>query len=1514
MRLKVGDTRVAVSAAIRQGTSEKINGIKRGMLYDIQSQDSNNNDYTTTQIEARISEANKLYKVFFRADDIKTLKSHFENIVERVYKSIKIVDKDSEELERILTEYTGYKYQSKDNKEKFASVNWFSYKPVGKDIKWVMKNYVHEYMNSCWYEEKALEAATTILTCICDGENYKKKVAEFAEREDIVSLSSAFIEAVKKCEGKPFIYGTAKLESLFEALVVRIRDACDDKGRNAYKEDDEIGINTVIKGQINATKEIECLSIKKNEDVFLSTNKSTFVYRFKYVENKRLDAILIRMRQNLKRGTNRDIAIALLKGLASGNFSTAVDDLITNKKKELAHFVDTINKDYYKFSIVKSVKNMDVKAQVYKINTDEAKEVQNALDSNSVSTDKNNMYRLSISNNVENKGFIETLEKYTLSQEESDNILIKIKKLLYEYFMPEYKCDKDEIFKAKKLWKFPKVEDVYFDEGFECKREQDKNRKEAQDAIKQIWAESKVDEKGRVRVNQSLLKKRIGYVNVGRYISLASKSDKNSTQASDGGEEGSIEKYWISYIKDFVEKNYVNVKTSINKDACLASSMLLSCWKSIIRFMCGKFIDIGKMVYHVAMPDDMSIKTSAEGGTNYGVVQPAYVDGISSFVYEDISAEDNLQRSIAGATVAAVNNFTRAAFDDRVEDCLLLKKQKRKKDEQSIEKCMKKNAIKQILRFYGGMSYFGQNKDDGKPTKYDEFTENAQTFIDELVRLLAIIRNENFHYTPGHKKCERIDYAQTLLKYDINRYKKLVKMRYYTNNVACFYDEEKIKELVNKLYGHTDVGEAQIPAFQSVWKRVDLPKDFIEIVKANNGDKKAIDVTIIKRKSGLENEEDERKHLGAVYFLLKEIYYRDFILDKEKNALKKFNYILHLKNKKIKEMVNSKQYNLLQKLNINSYAESNFMMYIDNHSDEYSSFGLLCQKVMNQYGVQNTNREEEKYKHFKMLICKYTKLAFIEHLKENYAWLFEYQKKEETEGYLDDAENVKIQVPFANLIESENKDEQVLEEKNVSIDEIYEVYKMAWYTLGHYIHPRQLNLLIGECKNYIQYKTDIAKRAENAGQSIGEEIKEKNKKRLMKVRDIIGILNFVKSVTGGVTGDVRDYYEAEIDVKGEVIHDERDAYASYLSNYIAFEKNGEATFEAFKNFCSNTNGTEEFDLYADKENPKILHNIEFARMYAGGEIPLLNLENKEDKYKITKDEVNTSIKESKNIAEILNKGRCESKDEQERVVEYQQLRGRITLNDVTNIYEIVSELLGKLVSLSYLRERDQMYLLLGFYYVMLQGKSEWIHNDRRINCGLVLYQIISVFDFGIKFVHWEKEDKEYVLKQSKDYEMLSNKLVKFYNNHKSSYKSAIRLFHNDDDKYDISDLRNYVDHLKYYSNKDKSIVELYSDYYTKVFGYSTRLRQSVINNFTNILDSYFIEAVPKIQPVNNPEPNMPKIKLVLSNKFESKKHDYKLKDGKKVQLPAKSEKFVEMLRAVLEYKVVGAPNASLEEL
>mgnify|MGYP003302661302 CR=1 FL=1 len=1467
---KVNKMRTAVSG-------KKIAKEGRGILYPAPNVKNKVNS-VEKEIEDRVKNANNLYNVFFKSDIPYKLEKHFSEIVKLTAKS-----NDDIEFIKKAEKYQGY--GRRDNNTYLEEIKNFKYGPSKKSINKTMKTHVMERMHEIWQQDKYSYAAVAILGCICN-ENYSKEIKKVSPE-----IMSAFREVSQICSKSYIDQNTEELENCFTNLMQRMAIYCrgekiEDKVKWLEKQ------NFVI---LNKGK-------KHEKEINLQELK------FEYATEDRMNAVLVRMRKSIKRGTNGVVAVKLLQGLAqkdNKSLSIVLQEMMENDKEKeaLEKFLQAVEDDYYKAGTVKAIKNHDVKVQVYDSNVESSdqkieREVQvrnKRLDLSSL-----NIEKMSVKKKYK-AALTETLEKYASSKEASDRVLLDIKGIFFEFFMWKDVQAREEFVTEQKLWNIPRRIEEYFDQNFESidekkteKREdneetsfdlnfevtdkKESKKKEDNEELSIIWSRSK----------NASVKKRINYVNCGKYQQLMKE------------EEDEFRKYWITYAKDYVEKNYVK-KKNLQKDDCYNTTMLFGCWKSAIRFLCGKYIDLGKAVYHFAMPEEMSSKSNLR----YGVLKDEYVNGISSFDYEFIKAEEDIQREIANATVAAASAFSRSvmnvekqAAEDGKEDVMFLK-------EAELPKYMKDEEIikTQLLRFYGGRSTI-KGIDE-----YKQVGVNGNLLAKELLSHLKRIRNENFHFTKGKKVKLFTKCTEILWENEKEVYQQIVKEKYYFNNAALFYGEKELAKLVAKLYEKNIVSEAQIPAFRNVWKKKDLP-EYIEDLSISwyqgmNKDKRVI-------------------FQGALYFLLKEIYYRDFVVsekagelffgavqkyveeieEKKKTLEKQITDIKELQSKDEKKSSDkntntlykkdkNKTVNLqweklkdleqkLKETNALFNAGKNFKIYVmnvkeshnvyrgilKNGDDSYKlTFGNVCQFINGEYNQQNRNgQDEEIYKHFKMLLLICVQRAFQQYIDDNYGFLKNPEdKKSGTFDYLD---NIKIAC--------------------MEIDK----EQAHWFTFAHFIHPKQLNLLIGNFKDYIQFKKDVVRRAEYAGQLTDENEKkiktDELKKCVNKAERILNVLEFVRHTSGRVSQNFEDYYADE------------EEYARYMSAYIDFKvENSDKVFESLKTFCQKTlpNG-KVIDIYADAANPKILRNVEIARMYAGGNLVLPGYE------RITVKEIEKYYKEKDEIADIQSKGICQSQEDQKKVVDFQQLKGRITLNEVTDLFSMVNDMLGQLISLAYLRERDQMYLFLGFYYMALRNADGWkdeileqVKQEEGekyfVEQGLVLYQTVAVFDFGTKLL---------CLKDGKWSDETGAKWVKFINSHWETYHCIIRLFGNYKYIEKINNLRNYVDHSKYYVKYDKSILELYSQFYTQFFGYSTKLQKSVLFNLENILEKYFVNGKLRFDGREN---------VALDKETKSLEFTYKYKECDKetnkemlktMQLPAKSETFMKGMHVLLQYK------------
>ncbi|MCD7737161.1 MAG: type VI-A CRISPR-associated RNA-guided ribonuclease Cas13a [Lachnospiraceae bacterium] len=1318
------------------------------------------------------------------------------------------------------------------------------------------------------------------------------------------------------------------MEKIFTELIKQLVRTCDTE---AYRNEDRAAVEQSIEKQIQRIQGLTWLNVNK-------TRVPLEKIQCRAVTWDGLSDSLTRMRKPLKRGTNRQVAVSLIQGLAHVE-EKSLSSVIRDYKKDpesyeqLKHFVDSANKDYYKVNVLKSLKHIDVKMQPEVVQLKDGAEQNQILNLSRGGTDKK-------------KGLYDALSGYAASEESADRTLLHIKELLLAYFPIE--GNREKFLTKEKLWVFPNdALPIYFDYEFDtpdssentlesiCKDEEPNAWKEAQaekrnsgtgkkNSVRKTKEEAEKTAADRRKVSKA--KRRIKYVNYGRYLHALDDLEQNledmkQKQTHDDPrqkpeESAAFQRYWLNYIKEFVEDHYTGKRILSPRD-CLSANMMSACWQDIIRFLCGKYIDIGKAVYHFAMPEDICPVNHA----HYGEVRKKYTAGISSFDYEGIKAEETLQRDISTAVMAASSAFSRAVLDETKqtsgEDILMMK-------EDELTGAMKSDAADHMLCFYGGKSTVGTFSAGiwSEPSMQGEFIKEIQSH-------LKAVRNENFHYTHREETISQTRFAKLLWENDRNAYADTIRKRYYSNNVAQFYNQEEIKELVQKLYCEERIAEAQIPAFRTLWKRKERA-DYIDSIAAKlpsgstlakelgggrqkestvakgalfvgksnggmmaealfagimNGGTRSNSSRGNKKNSGprANGSSDENNGNsseirvifdGALTFLLKEIYYHDFIVSKDAKTY----FYAAVKTYRQENPKNTEYGN----------AAASFAGYIDklknSESDNTSvplSFGGVCQMILQEYSQQNgKSKEESIYQHFKMIfpICVHN--AFTDYVRKNYAFVLspEYHTLAGEQTYLDE-------VPVGS------KEAPSMGEKGY-----------AWFTLAHLIHPRQLNLLIGDFKSYIQYRQNVYYRSLSAGQMKTKDERKAAeaalKKNVEEAQQVLEVLDFVRGLSGRISGSFEDYYT------------DAEEYARYLSSFIAFEKKqGTTYFQSLKYFCQHVlPGGGTVDLYADEENPKLLRNVEIARMYAGGNLPLPG------RKRVSVDEVRTYYAEKSKTEKILSSGLCSDIKEQKAVLAQQKRKNRLTLCDVTDLYALVSDLLSQLIGLAYLRERDELYLYLGFYYMALRSGNGWqgeeLHSAEFKKCsigdGLVLYQVVSLFEYGLKMPGYrnDADDQPQWYLQGGG---LPQKIYLFDRMHKTSFGYVRRMLGDvrplknetgrEIDKIDqAADLRNYVDHARYYTDHDKSVIQLYSEFYNLFFPYSTRLRNNVPAAFKNTLERYFMECEIGFTREERKGAGLA-LKDITSTKFT-----YKLKKEKPCDLDARDEYFLKNTKAVLEYK------------
>ncbi|MCD7956988.1 MAG: type VI-A CRISPR-associated RNA-guided ribonuclease Cas13a [Lachnospiraceae bacterium] len=1412
---------------VRFGVSRVKRDTGRGILYETPKL-KGGTQALEKQLAERIQSANRLYGVFFASDFPRDLEEHFKGIVSRVR------DHAKEDIRRTLAGYTGYIQSGRDGSRYEKRIDKFSYSvPSKKNPDTVMRLFVRERMTDYWQQKDRQDAAVEILSCICAGKKYRQLLQVLPD-----TVLTAFRQACLNCDGwkgggeaKIFVpsnisgirnvsWYNNSLEKYFSVLMETMAKLCRPEEIVAWQSGAGETADACIERQVRWLSGLSELEVYESKKVNGKTERYPVRVplediRWRFATDDRMEAVLVRMRRALKRESNGRVAMRLMQGLAQMNGQT-LHSVVEDMKKdpqayaELKKFIGAVDRNYHKTDILNSLRRMDVKVQVVP-REEYDEEASGQLDLSSVLK-------------KEKAVLGQTLERYASSEAESAAVLLDIKRLLFTYFRANGNLEK--YLNPDKLMLLPTDTSVYFDDEFDAPEAA--GGREAGEPLSVIWN----DEGRKHRITDA--KKRIKYVNYGIYLRCRSET------------EDEFQLYWLRFIKDYVEKHYTG-KARISEGDCFSSRMMAACWADILRFLCGKYIDIGKAVYHFAMPE------RKEGEIRCGQVYGRYRNGISSFDYEAIKAEETLQRDISVALMPALHAFSASVLDEEKRNRIQAEAEAKASDEDSrksakahfedvlllsedeLEELKKNDRTSQLLRFYGGCS--------AAPEAIWGSETAGTGFMLELRQHLAEIRNENFHYTEGKRRNVNTKYTRILWENDRAAYADSVRKRYYSNNTGMFYDAGELAGLVRTLYGRSSGTEAQIPAFRNIWKRRALSDDINQGVSA--GKQGEIPDFLLPAERG---SATRTVFEGAVYFLLKEIYYRDFIQNRDVKTYF-FNAAREYQNETRNDRTQSR-------------PVQNFNQYLDGLKKISNgvTFGNLCQMIMQEYSQQNANQKEGAiYQHYKMLFPIYIKKAFRSFLNDHYGFLMkpEYREISGEPHYLDEVPIRSMEFP----------------EQNPELS--------VWYTFAHFIHPKQLNLLVGDLKNYIQYRQDILKREESVSEA-EQEYRGLVKEKREKTQQILDVLEFVRVLAGRVSACHGDYYD---DSRGQA----KEEYAVYLNRFIDFgwDKSGSA-FDALKDFCQNTlPGDAAVDLYADAENPKLLRNIEIARMYAGGDLPLPG------RGRVTAEEIRQYYQQKPKIEAILAGGLCEREEDQKNVSLQQQRKGRLTLNDVTEIYGLINDLLGQLVSLAYLRERDQMYLLLGFYYMALRSAQSWTGEELQtasfknisVSEGLVLYQVVSVFDYGTPLPYpsggkWKTQGGQ-----------LGPKLSKFNAVHEHSLTCAMRLFGSDGYNTAAVEARNYIDHGHYFAKHTKSMIDLYNEYYRSFFWYSRKLRNSVVHNLQTALERCFIEASLDFQKDGF------RIRELKSIDFTCK-----LKEGKTCKCPARDSKYTKELKAVLEYR------------
>ncbi|MDO4556115.1 MAG: type VI-A CRISPR-associated RNA-guided ribonuclease Cas13a [Lachnospiraceae bacterium] len=812
--------------------------------------------------------------------------------------------------------------------------------------------------------------------------------------------------------------------------------------------------------------------------------------------------------------------------------------------------------------------------------------------------------------------------------------------------------------------------------------------------------------------------------------------------------------YWIDFIAEHLQHHFKK-PYRFNMEDQRNNSLIFyveRSWKNMLECIATQFINLGKAVYHFAMPK------SAQITNEYGEVLENYRGGITSFEYEVSDGSD-------------IDIFSQ--------------------DDNGLKKHIRDDAVHSSLRFFGGASRWENMLD----------TESLD-FVKEFRAYFNLLRHQYFHYTKGTevKIPNEGLIAQLIMDEEMTMDAKQLRLKYYSNNVPMFYGETKIQKMMDKLYSQYAERPAQIPAFNRVLKKKSL-NDFYK--KYTN---EVMDIAV--------SEERIDQFKGMYYFLLKEIYYYGFLPDER--AKEFFFDALKNAENEIKQL-NSKIQDQRKR------ALENFQLIVkDNEKEE---LGGICQAVMGEYALQNNRNTtiQKKYDHYPILLCQTIQEAFLLYLQENQN-IFGFLKQHPKNLQMPDKESFMVDWNCHRF-------DFIFENMNSNI--------IAWHIMAHFIPAKEVNQLIGNLKSYIQFITDIEKRAKRGGIT---NFSAHSEDRVQDYKRVIFILDYVlKNCKNQFSNQFSDYYSGDEDSAKE-------KYAEYLSKFVKFaNKKNKPDFAALLDFCSN----EDFQnsIYVDAKNPIVIRNIELARMYGLNDIlPKIFEQTKP----INRDQLKKFEYKKKKISKIQNGATIMKEEEQKEVREFQQIKNRLELHNLLTLSQITNDLLSELVSLAYIRERDLFYYQLGFYYYKLKEDKncpqiyhEIIGKDCCIKKGAILYQIEAMYTYGKSIFLLTKDGFKIMEGEKKPYitsEKIS-KLAKELNKENGyfDYNEGLRFFGSEKMMNKAVKVRNMIDHNHYFTSdqkKHRSLLAYYSDVYDLFFTYSRKLKKSVPVMLKNTLKKY----------------------------------------------------------------------------
>ncbi len=1219
------------------------------------------------------------------------------------------------------------------------------------------------------------------------------------------------------------------------------REAC-----SKYVESSQRTINDVLfYSYMEADKKIR--NMRKNEDILKKMQEVTKLPKFS--GGKLEDFVAYTLRKSLvvsKNSTQEFDSVAamvvFLECIGKSN--------ISDHEKEIVYkLLELIRKDFSKLdpnvkdsqgaNIVRSVRNQNMIVQPQgdrflfpQVSDKEKKTVTNK--------------------NVEKEGLNEFLLNYAnLDDEKRAEILRKLRRILDVYFSAPNHYEKDmeitlsdNIDKEKfNVWK-----------KYECGKKVTGLFVNIPDVLMKAEAENiKLDAVVEKR-ERKILADRVRRQNIICYRYTRAVVEKYNSNESLFFENDAINQYWIHHIENAVERILKNCKAG--KLFKLRKGYLAEkVWKDAINLISIKYIALGKAVYNFALDDIWKDKKDKKD-KELGIVDERIRNGITSFDYEMIKAYENLQRELAVDIAFSVNNLARAVCDmsnlkDRESDFLLWKK------EDIADKLKNKDdmaSVSAVLQFFGGKSSWDINIFKEAYKGKNKYNYEVR-FIDDLRKAIYCARNENFHFKTALVNNEKwnTELFGKIFERETEFCLNVEKDRFYSNNLYMFYPVSELRNMLDQLYSRSVSRAAQVPSYNSVFIRKNFPEDITNVLRYQ---KPGYDADTLG------------KWYSACYYLLKEIYYNSFL--QSDKALQLFE-----KSVKTLSWDDEEQ----------KRAVDNFKNHFSDIKSACTSLAQVCQIYMTEYNQQNNQIKKVRssndsifdkpiYHHYKVLLKKAIANAFAAYLKYNKN-LFGFIGK-----------------PFkANEIRKIDKERFLpdwtstkYESLCIEVSGSQELQK--WYIVGKFLNARSLNLMAGSMRSYIQYVTDIKRRAASIGNELHVSVQDVEKvEKWVQVIEVCSLLAFRTS------NQFEDYFN------------DKDDYARYLKSYVDFSNaDMPSEYSALVDFSNE----EQSDLYVDPKNPKVNRNIVHSKLFAADHILRDIVE------PVSKDNIEEFYDQKAEIVYCKIKGKDITAEEQKAVLKYQKLKNRVELRDIVEYGEIINELLGQLINWSFMRERDLLYFQLGFHYNCLRNNSEKKEAYQKIEVNgdsikdAILYQIIGMYVNGVAV--YAPDEKGDILKEQCTKGGAGGKISAFnrYSEYLgldklTLYNAGLEIFEVVAEHDDIINLRNGIDHFKYYLGDYRSMLSIYSEVFDRFFTYDIKYQKNVLNLLQNILLRHNVIVEPVLESgfktIGKQTTSGAKLSI---RSIKSDTFQYKVKGGSLIT-DAKDERYLKTIRKILYY-------------